>query len=226
MVHIGNDWDELLRDEFQKEYYQRLRRALIVEYRTRTIYPDMYDIFNALKATPYHACKVVLLGQDPYHGPGQAHGMCFSVRPGVPKPPSLQNIFRELQDDVGVPEPADGCLVGWAKQGVLLLNTVLTVRAGQANSHRGLGWEMLTDRIISLLGEREKPMVFLLWGANARGKKRLLQNPRHLVLDCAHPSPLSAHNGFFGCRHFSRTNEFLQRQGETPIDWGDLSARP
>ena len=131
----------------------------------------------------------MLLGQDPYHGPGQAHGMCFSVRPGVPKPPSLQNIFRELQDDVGVPEPADGCLVGWAKQGVLLLNTVLTVRAGQRNSHRGLGWEMLTDRIISLLGEREKPMVFLLWGANARGKKRLLQNPRHLVLECAHPQP-------------------------------------
>ena len=219
LVNIGNDWDELLADEFKSEYYLRLRKFLAQEYRTRTIYPDMYDIFNALKYTAYRDVKVVLLGQDPYHGAGQAHGLCFSVQRGVEPPPSLKNIFKELNDDLGVPVPSHGNLTGWAKQGVLLLNTVLTVRAGAANSHRGMGWEILTDKIVSLLNEREKPLVFLLWGGNARQKLPLLTNPRHLILQCAHPSPLSASNGFFGCRHFSKTNEFLRSVGEREIDW-------
>ncbi len=219
MGEIGNDWDLLLTDEWKKEYYQRLRKTLAQEYRTQTVYPDMYDIFNALRYTPYKSCKVVILGQDPYHGPKQAHGLSFSVRPGVAPPPSLQNIYRELQTDLGIAPSQSGDLTCWAKQGVLLLNTVLTVRAGQANSHANLGWQLLTDRIISLLNEREKPMVFLLWGKNARDKQTLLQNPRHLILTAPHPSPLSASRGFFGCRHFSKTNAFLEKQGETPIDW-------
>ena len=190
MVNLGNDWDVLLKDEFQKEYYLKLRRSLVNEYKTNTIYPPMHDIFNALKFTSYNDVKVVLLGQDPYHGPGQAHGMCFSVKDGIAKPPSLVNIFTELQDDLGVAMPNSGCLEGWARQGVLLLNTVLTVRAGAANSHKGLGWELLTDKIIWLLSQREKPMVFLLWGANARSKKELIVNPQHFILEAAHPLSL------------------------------------
>lgn len=219
MVNIGNDWDELLKDEFGSEYYLKLRQFLKHEYFTRTVYPPMNDIFNALKATPYSAVRAVILGQDPYHGPGQAHGMCFSVQKGVTPPPSLVNIFKELNDDVGCSEPPHGCLESWADQGVLLLNTVLTVRAGQANSHKGMGWEIFTDNVIRKLNEREKPMVFLLWGANAQTKTSYITNPAHLILKAPHPSPLSAYRGFFGCHHFSKANEFLIANGMEPIDW-------
>ncbi len=219
MVNIGNDWDELLADEFKKDYYLNLRQFLISEYNSRKIYPPMGDIFNALRATPYANVKAVILGQDPYHGEGQAHGMCFSVRKGTPPPPSLVNIFKELNAELGIPIPPHGELVSWAENGVLLLNTVLTVREGSPNSHRGHGWEILTDRIIELLNNRETPIVFLLWGGNARAKKKLIKNPAHLVLECAHPSPLSAYNGFFGCGHFAKANEFLQKNGIEPIDW-------
>lgn len=219
MVNIGNDWDSLLAHEFEKEYYLNLRKFLISEYNSRKIYPPMGDIFNALKATPYSDVKAVILGQDPYHGAGQAHGMCFSVRKGTPPPPSLVNIFKELNSELGIPIPPHGELVSWAKNGVLLLNTVLTVREGSPNSHRGHGWEILTDRIIELLNNREAPIVFLLWGGNARAKKKLITNPAHLVLECAHPSPLSAYNGFFGCGHFVKANEFLRKSGIAPIDW-------
>lgn len=219
MMHIGNEWDELLADEIKKDYYLRLREFLKQEYSQHRIYPPMNDIFNALRHTSYSDVKAVILGQDPYHGAGQAHGMCFSVKKGTPPPPSLQNIFKELKADLGIDPPPHGELTAWAQQGVLLLNTVLTVREGQANSHRGMGWENFTDRIIELLNEREKPMVFLLWGGNARSKAKLVTSPQHLVLQCAHPSPLSAYNGFFGCRHFSKANEFLEKNGIEPIDW-------
>ncbi len=219
MVNIGNEWDELLAGEFKKDYYLQLRRFLISEYNSRTIYPPMNDIFNALKTTSYSDVKAVILGQDPYHGAGQAHGMCFSVKKGTPPPPSLQNIFKEIQNELGLPIPPHGELTAWAQSGVLLLNTALTVREGQANSHRGHGWEILTDRIIELLNGRETPIVFLLWGGNARAKAKLITNPRHLVLQCAHPSPLSAYNGFFGCGHFVKANEFLKSNGIEPIDW-------
>ncbi|MBR5404794.1 MAG: uracil-DNA glycosylase [Oscillospiraceae bacterium] len=220
MVHIGNDWDILLKPEFESEWYQKLRQFLIREYRTGTVYPDMYDIFNALKYTPYEAVKCVILGQDPYHGEGQAHGLSFSVRQGIEPPPSLVNIFKEIYDDLGIDNRGKGGdLTAWARQGVLLLNAALTVRAGQANSHQGMGWEQLTDAVIRLLNERLQPMVFLLWGGNARKKAALITNPRHLILQCPHPSPLSAYHGFFGCRHFSKTNAFLQANGMTPIDW-------
>lgn len=219
MVNIGNHWDQLLAPEFEKEYYQKLRQFLIAEYRGKTIYPGMHDIFNALKYTDYDEVKVVILGQDPYHGPGQAHGMSFSVRPGVKQPPSLVNIFRELQDDLGIDPPDHGYLVKWAEQGVLLLNTCLTVREHQANSHKGKGWEIFTDKVISLLNQREKPMVFILWGGNAKSKQSLITNPNHLILTGAHPSPLSAYNGFYGGRYFSKANEFLESTGQTGIDW-------
>jgi len=218
MVHIGNDWDSILDGEFEKEYYKALRSFLINEYRNGVVFPSMYDIFNALKYTAYQDVKAVILGQDPYHEPGQAHGLCFSVKKGVEKPPSLVNIFKELESDLGISPPEHGCLEAWAKQGVLLLNTVLTVRIGQANSHKGKGWEIFTDRVIELLNRREKPMVFLLWGANAKSKIGLITNKNHMILTAAHPSPLSAYNGFFGCRHFSKTNKFLSQFGET-IDW-------
>lgn len=219
MVQIGNDWDALLADQFQQEYYLTLRKFLAREYRTQKIYPDMYDIFNALRYTPYSDVRAVMLGQDPYHGPGQAHGLCFSVQRGVPQPPSLQNMFKELQNDLGITPPSHGNLTDWTKQGVLLLNTVLTVQESKPNSHKGRGWETFTDRVIELLNEHEKPIVFFLWGANARAKKALITNSRHCILESPHPSPLSAHYGFFGCRHFSKANEFLTSQGEMPIDW-------
>lgn len=219
MIHIGNEWDELLKDEFQKEYYQKLRAVLANEYKTHTVYPDMYDIFNALKYTSYSDVKAVIIGQDPYHGPGQAHGLCFSVKRGIEPPPSLKNIFKEINDELGITPPNHGELTSWAKQGVLMLNTVLTVRAGQANSHKGIGWETFTDKVIELLNERSKPIVFLLWGGNARRKAQLVTNPSHKILACAHPSPLSAYNGFFGCGHFVKCNEFLNSVGETPINW-------
>ncbi len=219
MVNLGNSWDALLKDEFEKDYYKKLRGALAREYREHTVYPDMYDIFNALRYTPYENVKAVILGQDPYHGPGQAHGLCFSVKRGVPAPPSLQNIFKEIESDLGIAPPSHGELTSWARQGVLLLNTVLTVREGQPQSHRPLGWEIFTDRVIELLNDAPQPIVFLLWGGNAKAKRALLTNPSHLVLTAAHPSPLSAYNGFFGCRHFSRTNEFLTSHGAGAIDW-------
>lgn len=219
MVNIGNEWDALLADEFKKNYYQELRQFLISEYRTRKIFPPMDDIFNALRYTSYSDVKAVILGQDPYHGEGQAHGLCFSVKKGTPPPPSLQNIFKEINNELGLAIPNHGELTDWAKSGVLLLNTALTVREGIANSHRGHGWEIFTDRVIELLNERETPIVFLLWGGNARAKAKLITNPKHLTLQCAHPSPLSAHSGFFGCGHFIKANEFLKENGIEPIDW-------
>lgn len=219
MVNIGNEWDELLADEFKKDYYLQLRQFLISEYNSRTIFPPMNDIFNALRYTSYGDVKAVILGQDPYHGAGQAHGLCFSVKKGTPPPPSLQNIYKEINTELGLPIPDHGELTEWAKSGVLLMNTVLTVREGQANSHRGHGWEIFTDKVIELLNKREQPIVFLLWGGNARSKAKLITNPKHLILQCAHPSPLSAYNGFFGCGHFIKANEFLKSQGIEPIDW-------
>lgn len=219
MVNIGNEWDILLKDEFEKEYYKKLRMILKKEYATQTVYPDMHDIFNALRYTSYSDVKAVIIGQDPYHGEGQAHGLCFSVKDGVEPPPSLKNIFKEINSELNLPIPTSGELTTWAKQGVLLLNAVLTVRAGMANSHKGIGWEEFTDRIIELLDKREKPVVFLLWGANAKKKAEKVKNPIHKILSCAHPSPLSAYNGFFGCGHFKKCNELLEAMGETPIDW-------
>ena len=219
MVQIGNEWDEILKDEFQSDYYAQIRETLKQEYASHEIYPPMQDIFNALRYTSYSDVKAVLLGQDPYHGPGQAHGLCFSVRPGIAPPPSLQNIFKELQSDMGLPAPHSGCLIPWAKEGVLMLNTTLTVRRGQANSHSKIGWTKFTDAIIQKLNDHEQPIVFLLWGSNARSKKALITNPNHLILETVHPSPLSAHQGFFGSRHFSQCNEFLMAHGIAPIDW-------
>ena len=219
MVHFGNEWDEIMAGEFDLPYYKQLREFLKQEYFTKEIYPDMNNIFNAMKHASYSDIKAVILGQDPYHEPGQAHGLCFSVQKGCPIPPSLQNIYKELNADLGIPPAPHGELYKWADNGVLLLNTVLTVREGQPNSLKGMGWEQFTDRIIQLLNERQQPMVFLLWGGIARSKARLITNPAHLVLQCAHPSPLSAYNGFFGCRHFSKTNEFLVSRGMKPIDW-------
>lgn len=219
MVNLGNNWDILLRDEWGKDYYKNLRKFLASEYRTKTIYPDMNDIFNSLKFTDYKDVKAVILGQDPYHEPGQAHGLCFSVKKGVPAPPSLQNIYKEIHAELGLPIPTHGELTSWAKQGVLLMNTVLTVRRGQANSHKGMGWEIFTDNVIKLLNERPEPIVFLLWGANARSKAKLITNPAHLVLQSAHPSPLSAYNGFFGNGHFKKANDFLIKTYGKGIDW-------
>ena len=219
MQIFKNDWEGLLSEEMQQPYYRKLRQFLIQEYRTRRVYPDMYAIFNALHYTSYAGTKVVILGQDPYHGPGQAHGLSFSVLPGVEPPPSLLNIFRELHDDLGCRVPNNGCLKPWAEQGVLLLNAVLTVREHAANSHHGQGWEQFTDRIITLLNERERPMAFILWGSPARRKRAMITNPRHFIVESPHPSPLSASRGFFGSRPFSRVNRFLESCGETPIDW-------
>lgn len=219
MVTLGNKWDEILKGEFEKPYYLQLREFLKAEYNSGTVYPGMYDIFNAFKLTAYDDVKAVILGQDPYHEPGQAHGLAFSVKEGTALPPSLKNIYKEINTDLGLPVPVKGDLTKWAQQGVLLLNTALTVRRGQANSHKGKGWEIFTDRIIEIMNQREKPVVFILWGANARAKTALITNPIHKILTSAHPSPLSAHNGFFGCRHFSKCNDFLTANGIEPIDW-------
>ena len=219
MVSLGNDWDILLKDEFQKDYYLKLREFLKEEYFSKNIYPPMNDIFNALRYTSYENARVVILGQDPYHGFGQAHGLCFSVKEGIKFPPSLQNIFKELNAEYGITPPRSGELIGWAKQGVLLLNTTLTVREGAPQSHKGHGWEILTDRIISLMNEKSTPVVFILWGGNARAKKALITNKNHLVLESAHPSPLSAYNGFFGSKPFSKANAYLERNAIPPIDW-------
>lgn len=220
MVHINNSWDELLKEDFNSENYLNLRQFLKKEYFSKTIYPPMEDIFNAFKLTDYNDVKAVILGQDPYHGAGQAHGLCFSVKKGIKPPPSLINIYKEQKTDLGIDQPFEnGDLTKWTKQGVLLLNTVLTVREAQPNSHKGMGWEILTDKVITLLNKREKPIVFILWGANARAKKKLITNQNHLIIESAHPSPLSAYNGFFGSKPFSRTNDFLVKTNQSPIDW-------
>ena len=214
-----NSWQELLHDEMEKDYYMELREFLIQEYKTKTIYPDKHSIFNALHYTDYNDVKAVILGQDPYHGPGQAHGLCFSVKPGIAPPPSLVNIYRELSHDLGYEIPNHGYLEKWAREGVLMLNTVLTVRAGLANSHKNKGWEIFTDRIIQLLNEREKPMVFILWGSQAISKEKMIDNGRHHIIKSPHPSPLAAYRGFFDSKPFSGTNEFLKSNAMDPIDW-------
>ena len=219
MVKLGNDWDEVIGGEFRKDYYLRLRAFLKDEYSRGEVYPDMYDLFSALKVTSYRATKVVILGQDPYHEPGQAHGMSFSVRPGVAAPPSLMNMYKELRDSLGCFIPNNGYLMPWAQQGVLLLNSVLTVRRGEANSHRGMGWETFTDKVIAELSARRDPVVFLLWGGNARKKAELIDRERHFVFEAPHPSPLSASRGFFGCGHFRKANEALIRVLKSPINW-------
>lgn len=219
MVNLNNDWDEILKDEFEKEYYQKLRKFLITEYKSETIYPKMENIFSALKLTSYKDCKVLILGQDPYHGPNQAHGLAFSVNIGIKTPPSLQNMYKELRDELGLYVPNNGYLVPWAEQGILLLNTALTVRAGAANSHSKVGWEIFTDSIIKYLNDREDPVIFVLWGGNARKKKAFINTDRHYILEAAHPSPLSAHNGFFGCGHFKKINEILSSLAKKEINW-------
>ena len=216
---FDNDWQGLLQEEFEKSYYQNLRKYLIKEYSTKIIYPDKYDIFNALKFTSYSDVKVVILGQDPYHGPNQAHGLSFSVKKGVKIPPSLINIYKELQDDLGCYIPNNGYLESWTKQGVLLLNTVLTVRSREANSHRNIGWEIFTDKIISLLNDRTDPIVFILWGNPSIAKTKLITNKQHFIVTSPHPSPLSAYRGFFGSKPFSKTNEFLKSINKDPINW-------
>lgn len=219
MKLLANSWDAVLGEEFEKDYYQQLKKFLDYEYANHTVYPLAKDIYNALRYTPYDEVKVVILGQDPYHEPGQAHGLAFSVNKGIKIPPSLLNIYKELQTDLGISPASHGCLSKWAKEGVLLLNTSLTVRAHQANSHANKGWEILTDAIITKLNQRQRPIVFILWGRNARNKVKLIDNPQHLILQSAHPSPLSAYNGFFGSKPFSKTNDFLKKNGLTPIDW-------
>jgi len=219
MIKFNNSWDQVLKDEFNKEYYLKLREFLKVEYSSREIFPDMYDIFNAFKYTDYRDVKVLLLGQDPYHDVGQAHGLAFSVKPGVKTPPSLLNMYKELHEEMGLFIPNNGYLKSWAEQGVLLLNTALTVRAHQANSHRNMGWEIFTDNVIRYLNDRQDPVIFVLWGANARRKKELIDRSRHFILEATHPSPLSAHRGFFGCGHFLEINKILESQGKEPINW-------
>ncbi len=219
MVNLGNKWDEILKDEFKKDYYLKIREFLKYEYSHYRIFPDMHDIFNSLKLADYDDIKVVIIGQDPYHEVGQAHGLSFSVKPGIEIPPSLKNIYKELHDDLGCYIPNNGFLEKWAKQGVLLLNNVLTVREGQANSHKECGWEIFTDNVIKELNKSDKTVVYLFWGACAAKKEMFVTNPKHYILKAPHPSPLSANRGFFGCKHFSKTNEILVKNGLTPIDW-------
>jgi uracil-DNA glycosylase len=219
MFKITEEWDKILQEEFSSDNYLKLREFLKTEYSTRTIYPSMYDIFNSMKYTSFENVKVVLLGQDPYHNEGQAMGLSFSVPDGIDIPPSLVNMYKELYAETGILPKKTGNLTGWARQGVLLLNTVLTVRAHQANSHKGQGWEKFTDSIIKKISDKKENVVFLLWGGNARSKKPLIDSKKHLILECAHPSPLSAYNGFFGCGHFVKTNEYLKKFGIEPIDW-------
>lgn len=219
MHKLNNSWDPFLMEESAKDYYKKLRTFLLEEYRTKHIYPAMENIYAIFREVPLENIEVVILGQDPYHQKGQAHGMSFSVLPGVRKPPSLLNIFKELSDDVGCPVPEDGCLLGWARQGVFLMNTCLTVEEGRPNSHKNKGWEILTDEVIRRISADERPKVFLLWGRDARAKKELISTKNHLVLETVHPSPLSARNGFFGCRHFSKANHYLREHGRPEIDW-------
>lgn len=219
MIALGGGWDEALAPLFADERYLKIREFLKREYSTHVVYPDMYDLYNCFRFTPINNVKAVILGQDPYHEPGQAHGLCFSVKPGVPLPPSLQNIYKEIEDDLGIKEPKCGDLTKWAQQGALLLNTTLTVREHMANSHSKCGWAWFTDSVIKLISEKCENVVFILWGGNARSKAPLIDRNKHLILQCAHPSPLSAYNGFFGCKFFSKTNEYLAAHGKTPINW-------
>lgn len=219
MTILQNDWAPLLAEEFEKPYYQKLRQTLEEEYQSQVIYPNMYDIFNALNLTGYENAKVVILGQDPYHGPGQAHGLSFSVKPGIKPPPSLQNIYKELYSDLNCTIPEHGYLEHWARQGVVMLNTVLTVRSGNPNSHKGIGWENFTDQVIHLLNERETPLVFILWGKHAQEKASFIDTQKHFIVQSPHPSPFSANRGFFGSRPFSQTNQFLRSRGIAEIDW-------
>ena len=216
---IGNDWDNILENEFKKEYFYNLLKFVQGEYQRKTIFPAKKEVFRAFRYTPYKDIKVVILGQDPYHGEGEAEGLCFSVKEGIKKPPSLNNIFKELKDDIGCSIPESGSLIPWAKQGVFLLNTVLTVIKDKAASHKNIGWETFTDEVIKKINEKEEPVVFILWGGFARSKKKFITNPKHLVVESAHPSPLSAYNGFFGSKPFSKTNEFLIRNNLKPINW-------
>ena len=216
---LGNDWDEILKDEINKDYFQKLLSFIKEEYKNKTIYPKQTEIFKAFRNTPYKDTKVVILGQDPYHGENEAEGLSFSVKVGVRKPPSLKNIFKELHDDLGCTEPAHGSLVKWSEEGVLLLNTVLTVEKDKAASHKDLGWEIFTDSVIKKLNEKKEPIVFILWGNFARSKKSLITNPNHYIIESAHPSPFSAYNGFFGSKPFSKTNKFLESKDLKPIDW-------
>ena len=224
-MRIGNDWDEILAEEFTKEYYAKLMDFVTEEYENHRVYPPREDVFNALRSCAYADTKVVILGQDPYHQEGQAHGLCFSVNRGVKIPPSLVNIYKELKADIGMEIPDHGCLSSWASQGVLLLNTVLTVRDSMPNSHKGKGWETFTDAVIRKLNQRERPMVFILWGANAKAKEELITENRHLILTGTHPSPLSAHTGFFGGAYFSRANRFLMLENQEPVNWASVSDR-
>lgn len=219
MAAISNDWLEPLSAEFKKPYYKQLYEKVVAEYSSVPVYPPSDDVFNAFNYTPLSKVKCVIIGQDPYHNVGQAHGLCFSVKPDVEIPPSLVNIYKELHDDLGCDIPNNGYLKKWADQGVLMLNAVLTVRAHQANSHQGIGWEKFTDAAIRILNEQDRPIVYLLWGAPAQKKAAQVNNPKHLLLKAPHPSPLSAYRGFFGCKHFSQANEFLQKNGLEPIDW-------
>ncbi|UTR12272.1 uracil-DNA glycosylase [Evansella sp. LMS18] len=219
MAKLSNDWEEHLSEEFEKPYYKALREFLKIEYNEKTVYPDMHNIFNALQTTSYKNTKVVILGQDPYHGPGQAHGLSFSVQPGVKVPPSLKNIYKELNEDLGHPIPEHGYLQKWAEEGVLLLNTVLTVEKGHAASHKGRGWERFTNKVIEKLNGREEPVVFILWGKHAQEKEELITNSHHFIIRSPHPSPFSARRGFFGSRPFSKTNKFLKEAGSKEIDW-------
>lgn len=219
MKPLGGGWDEILFPLFSDEKYIKIREFLKHEYSNYTVYPDMYDLYNCFRYTPLNKLKAVILGQDPYHEPNQAHGLCFSVKPNVPLPPSLQNIYKEIESDLGIKEPRCGDLTKWANEGVLLLNTTLTVREHIANSHSKCGWAWFTDSVIKLISENTENTVFILWGGNARSKAPLIDKNRHLILQCAHPSPLSAYNGFFGCKHFSKTNEYLISHGKSPIDW-------
>lgn len=219
MAAIQNDWLDALKGEFEKPYYKDLYKKVMEEYHTHQVFPPADDIFNAFHLTPLSKVKVVIIGQDPYHNDGQAHGLCFSVKPEVEIPPSLVNIYKELHDDLGCTIPEHGYLVKWAEQGVLMLNTVLTVRAHQANSHRGIGWEEFTNAAIRAVNKQDRPIVYILWGRPAQMKKSMLTNPKHLILEAPHPSPLSAYRGFFGSKPFSQTNEFLEANGVEPIDW-------
>ena len=218
MIDLG-EWNGILKPLFEDERYLKIRQFLIEEYKNHTVYPDMYDLYNCFRYTPFSKLKAVILGQDPYHNEGQAHGLCFSVQDGVDAPPSLVNIYKEIKSDLGIDPPKSGNLTKWAKEGVLLLNTSLSVRAHMANSHSKCGWAWFTDSVIRLVSERKEHVVFILWGGNARSKKPLIDTSKHLILECAHPSPLSAYNGFFGCKHFSKTNEYLIENGLSPIDW-------
>ena len=219
LQEIDSQWQEALKEEFQKDYYLELMAKVSEAYENNQVFPPANEVFNALNLTPLSQVKAVIIGQDPYHDVGQAHGLCFSVKPGVKVPPSLVNIYKELHDDLGCNIPEDGYLVKWATQGVLMLNTVLTVNAHEPNSHKGYGWEKFTDAIISKVNEEDRPIAFLLWGAPAQKKKKLLNNPKHLILEAPHPSPLSVYRGFWGCKHFSKTNDFLVNNGIEPIDW-------